>query len=125
MKEFENIQKRMPYSESEEYLDKLVEKATEKAIRQGKTTKPQIRRIYTVMAAAAAVLLLMTIGVMQFHTHEEQLAMVQQESTSLMADNSTTTAEDPGPIDDFLNGLSDEEVQMLAYYEMDDIPEYE
>ncbi len=124
MKEFENIQKRMPYSESEEYLDKLVEKATEKAIRQGKTTKPQIRRIYIVMAAAA-VLLLLTIGVTQFHTQEEQLAMVQQESTSLMADNSTTTAEDPGPIDDFLNGLSDEEVQMLAYYEMDVIPEYE
>jgi hypothetical protein len=33
-------------------------------------------------------------------------------------------AADNGPIDDFLNTLSDDEAQLLAYYDIDEIPEY-
>ncbi len=131
MKEFEDIQKRMPYNESEDYLDQLVERATDKAIREGrksyfqKILTPNVRPLYAGVAAAATVLLLVTIGITQVRTQDEQLAITEQESVSLMADNKTTSAEDAGPIDEFLNGLSDEEVQMLAYYELEDIPEYD
>lgn len=125
MKKFEDIQKRMPYTESEDYLDQLVQKATENAILQGKQPVAKRRSIYTFVASAAAVLLLLTIGITQFRSHDDQMATMQQESSSLMADNGSVSMEDAGPIDEFLNSLSDEEAQMLAYYEMDDIPEYE
>ncbi len=125
MKEFEEIQKRMPYAESEDYLDNLVTSATEKAIRQGQTSKAKVRPLYSALAAAAAALLLVTIGVTQFRSSDEQIAIAEQESLTLLAENTTESAEDRGPIDDFLYSLSDEEVQMLAYYEMVDIPEYE
>ncbi len=125
MKKFEDIQKRMPYTESEDYLDQLVQKATEKAILQRKQPVAKMRSIYTFVASAAAVLLLLTIGITQFRSHDDQMATIQQETSSLMADNGSVSMEDAGPIDEFLNSLSDEEAQMLAYYEMEDIPEYE
>ncbi len=125
MKQFEDIQKKMPYAESEDYLDRLVQKATEEAIRKGKQPATKMRSIYTVVATAAAVLLLFTVGITQFRSHDDQIATIQQETSTLIADNSSVSTEEPGPIDEFLNNLSDEEAQLLAYYEMEDIPEYE
>ncbi len=131
MKEFDDIEKRMPYDEKDEYIDQLVERATEKAIKEGEKSflqrvlEPKVRPLYAGVAAAAVVLLLFTVGITQLRTHEDQVAILQQESEVLMADSSTESADVAGPIDEFLNGLSDEEIQMLAYYEMEDIPEYE
>lgn len=125
MKQVDDIQKRMPYAESEEYLDQLISKATEKAIEQARQPKTKVRSLHTSIAAAAAALLLVAIGVTQFRSNEEQLATVEQESIMLLADNEVATEQDLGPIDEFLNGLSDEEAQLLAYYDIEEIPEYE
>ena len=99
----------MPYKESEAYLNQLISQSTENAISQAPKRTATIRRMRYI-AAAAAVALLVTIGVTQFTgTSEPQMAQTEQ----------------AGPLDEFLNSLSDEEAQLLAYYDIEEIPEYE
>lgn len=108
---FDDIQKRMPYAESEDYLEQLIEKSTEQAILQAKKPKATVRMLRPLMSAAAVVVLLLAIGLTQFRSYEEPVAEVQVE-------------QDLGPIDEFLNHLTDDEAQLLAYYEIEDFPEY-
>jgi len=116
MKEVQNIGKRMPYAESEDYLNGLISQATEQAILQGARGKEQgasgkTRVIRMWMAAAAAALVLIGgVAITYFH---------QNDTEELVAEQTTT-----GPIDHFLDNLTDDEAQQLAYYEIEDIPEY-
>ena len=104
-----NIGKKMPYSENEDYLDGLIDRATERAIKQHVVTKS--RRRWGVMAASAAAvaLLLVSIGLAVMN-NERQLPPV--------------TLQTEGPIDEFLTSLTDEEVAQLPFIEIEEIPEY-
>jgi len=109
MKDFENIGKRMPYTEDKDYVSKLIERTTEAALQQPKAKTVSLRAKW-MAAAAVAVVLLAGAGITYHHqTAETDQPVVAQETT--------------GPIDDFLNNLSDEDVQLLAYYEIEEIPE--
>lgn len=127
MKQFDDMQKRMPYAESKDYLDRLIEQSTEKAIRQATQPKAEVRQLRPLLAVAAAVALLLAIGITQFRSHDEQMLAMQQEQETLglLADNSQEEGQERGPIDDFLSNLTDDEAQLLAYYEWEDVPEYE
>ncbi len=105
---FQEIDKRLPYSESDEYLDGLVERATEEALMH-RAAGPVKRHWALIASAAAAALLVISIGV-RLLNNETQPAAVPLHSS--------------GPIDEFLNTLTDEEVAMLPYYEIEEIPEY-
>lgn len=110
MKEFETIGKKMPYQESSEYLNQLIERTTETAIRQSQRPKDVMRPLLRYVAAAAVVALFVFVGFSLWSpTMEQQVAQSEMSS----------------PVDDFLNNISDEDVQLLAYYDIDDIPEYE
>ncbi|MBQ9556749.1 MAG: hypothetical protein IJV05_11055 [Muribaculaceae bacterium] len=104
---FQDIGKRLPYSESDEYLDGLIERTTEGALRQ-RSASP-VKRHWVLIASAAAALLVIGIGV-KLLNHGSQ--------------SPTVTMQSSGPIDEFLNTLTDEEVAMLPYYEIEEIPEY-
>jgi hypothetical protein len=112
MKDFENIGKRMPYTEREGYVQQLVDRATEQAISQ----KQKARRVSlrTKMAVAATVALLLAGAGITY-----RLAI--QPTTTGVAETEVTAS----PVDDFLNSLSDEDAQLLAYYGIEEIPEYE
>ncbi|QYR09829.1 hypothetical protein [Prevotella sp. Rep29] len=109
MKTFEDIGKKLPYTESDEYLDNLVDQCTENAIRQ-KQTKPKAtyKHLY-VIAAAALLVFLLSVTITHFKNNDRQL----------LADQQVTS-----PIDQFLDGLSDDEVLALNLYDMEEIPEY-
>ncbi len=108
MKDFQDIEKKMPFVESKDYINDLISKSTDIAIRQGGKSKRVSARMW-IASAAASVVILAGIGITYFHS----------------ATSATTTAENTsGPIDHFLNNITDEEVQMIAYYEIEDIPEY-
>ena len=110
MKELsDEIGKKMPYNESEEYLDNLIDRATEQAIKQHAVGRGRHR--WTVMAASAAAvaLLLISIGVTVMNYESRQNAVTLQAE---------------GPIDEFLSSLTDEEVAQLPYIEIEEIPEY-
>ncbi len=62
-----------------------------------------------IVSAVASVAILAGIGIISFH-----------DTTSVFP----TAENETSPIDQFLNDLTDEEVQMIAYYEIEDIPEY-
>lgn len=104
-----DIGKRLPYSESQQYLDDLINKATEQAIMHHAIRGQTSRKSMIIASAAAIVLLLIGIGV----------AVIQHESTQ-----QTVVLQSEGPLDEFLNTLTDEEAAQLQYYEIEEIPEY-
>lgn len=106
---FNDIGKRLPYEENEDYLNKLIEEMTERAIQQQSRSKRFTRLAIMITSAAAVVLLIVGIGISVFNTSNK-------------ADYTVLSSE--GPIDEFLNSLSDEEVAQLPYYEIEEIPEY-
>lgn len=108
MKEFETIGKKMPFAESDEYVRQLINDATEKAISQ---PKAKVVSMHTwLAAAAAAVVLLAGIGITYYNKVAVNAPLVAEQTEA--------------PVEQFLNGLTDEEVQLLAYYEIEEIPEY-
>lgn len=104
MEKFEKISKQMPYEVSEEYLDNLVSRVTEKAVESGKEKKRSYAPYYWAvsLAAAAAILLFVFIGNWRG------------------SDSSKLVAQAESPIDKYLNGLSDDELMQLSYYEVND-----
>lgn len=119
MKEFESIGKKMPYTESEDNLNSLIERATEQAIEKRRKAKavslwPAINRHVRLAVTSAAAILLLVAGI------GYSLINTEQQLTGTMAQT-----EEVGPIDEFLDGISDDEAQFLAYYDLEDIPEYE
>ena len=105
---FNDIEKRMPYRESEEYLSDLIDKSTEKAIMQHSAAGKNWRRLLMAASAAAVALLILGFGLTHFNGRNAQLVSMS----------------DQGPLDEFLSTLSDEEAAQLQFYEMEEIPMY-
>ena len=121
MKELQNIGKKMPYRESQEYLDELIARTTEQAIRnQSSKLKAQSSKFYAV--AAAIVALLVFAGITLWSPSQQPV--VAELLTDTIA-TTTTEIEGEGPIDEFLDGISDDDAQLLAYYEIEDEVEYQ
>ncbi len=111
MKDFETLGKRMPYAESDEYLSSLIERTTETAIQRARKPRTTLRPAFRMAVAAAVAALLVFVGITLWNpmTTAPQVAQAATES----------------PVDDFLNNISDEDAQLLAYYEVEDIQNYE
>ncbi len=108
MKEFQDIEKKMPFVESKDYINNLISKSTDVAISQGEKAHKSSVRMW-VASAAASIVILTGIGITYFHSTTP---------ADIIAENTSS------PIEQFLNNITDEEVQMIAYYEIEDIPEY-
>lgn len=104
----EEVGKKLPYVESEDYLDSLIKSTTENAVAQ---RKPKViaHRWRIAIATAASLALLVTAGV-----------AIMKHHTATVANENITES----PVDEFLNGLSDDDVQLLSYYDIEEIPEY-
>ena len=94
-----DIDKRLPYQESDEYLDSLIDSATEHAITHHAHSHSKWRVTMIKLSAAAVTL---------FNGHTTQ----------------PVTMDNQSPLDEFLNTLSDEEAAQLQYFEIEEIPEY-
>ena len=103
-----DIGKKMPYRESEDYLNDLVNAATEKAITRHASAKRSGHKGLMAISAAAVALVVIGFGIAFFNAKDAQQA----------------TMSSPGPLDEFLNTLSDEEASQLQFYVMEEIPEY-
>lgn len=101
-----DIEKRLPYQESEEYLDALIYRTTQNAITHHAQSRSKRRR--TIMALSAAAVTLLVVGITLFNRQSPQSMPMSSQ----------------GPLDEFLNTLSDEEAVQLQYYEIEEIPEY-
>lgn len=104
-----DIGKKMPYSESQEYLDGLIDRATEQAVKRHAVAGG--KRRWGVMAASAAAVALLLVGI--------GLSVMNNESQ-----RPSVTIQPQSPIDEFLGSLTDEEVAQLPYIEIEEIPEY-
>lgn len=112
MKNFEDYGKKMPFNESNEYVENLMANATENAIRQKrirKSTRLQFPK------AAAAVAAVVVIAATAFWGGQK-----------LYENRNTAIAQTPSasPLDSFLNNISDDEAAQIYYYDIDEIAEY-
>lgn len=110
MKDFKEIGKRMPYTESEDYISSLIEKGIDKAIAEkGSNTNLLFFRRTAIAASAAAAIFVGIFFTFDFSKDSKNVATQIAKSQ---------------PIDEVLNSLSDEQVLALTTYSLDDIPEY-
>lgn len=107
-KTLNDIGKKLPYSENNEYLDSLIDRVTENAIKRHPQLERKRRWRMMASAVAAVAMVLVVVGVTLFNAPMR----------------SNDALQPTGPIDEFLNSLTDEEVAALPYYEIEEIPEY-
>ena len=107
---FSDIGKRLPYQESEDYLNNLIETAADNAISRQNAARKRRHWGLIAISAAASIALIAGVGFTIFN---------QQEQSSVV-----TAVNDSGPLDEFLNSLTQEEAAQLQYYEIEEIPEY-
>ena len=106
MKEFENIQTGLPYKESPEYVEQLVQRCQDAALEEAKPARRTVRPwFYGVASVAVAAAIAVGIFLWTPKNASPDLAL----SSS--------------PIDTFLASLSDEEAAMIVDWPIDDIPE--
>ena len=107
--------KKMPFNETDAYIDKLLKDATEQAIRQSPAKKARTIRmkVYSAVASAAVVLILFGIGWNYFHP----TAAVKEKRLAIKSSTQS-------PLDNFLNNISDSEAEQIDCYVIEDIPEY-
>lgn len=105
----DKIGKRLPYNESDRYVDDLVERTTSEALARRPRSANRRHMGMMVASAAAALALIIGVGITLFHDGQQQ---------------QLSSAANAGPLDEFLNNLSDEEAAQLQYYEIEEIPEY-
>ena len=128
MKKQDTKYQNAPYKENDEYVNALVKSATEKAIAQGKGKKGKKRIILTVTsigAAAACLIAVINTGrIMENRIGTKDNAGKNIAKASISKAVNETNTSDSGPLDDFIAKATDEEKTMIAYYELDEIPEY-
>ncbi len=110
MKEFQNIDKRMPYTEREDYVQQLISQTTERTISLSKHHSLKLRTYRLTAGAAAVIALLVIAGV----------TIVNSPSEKVVAQNTEASS----PMDEFLSTISDEEAQLLANYTIETVPDY-
>ena len=104
MKHPTDIDTRLPYVESDDYVDHLIARCTSNAIEHQHRSPHRMVPLWIISAAASAVLLL-TAGITWWQLQRPATAQTVQ-----------------GPLDQFLDDLSDEDARYITYYEMEEIP---
>ncbi|MCR4853346.1 MAG: hypothetical protein K5893_07140 [Prevotella sp.] len=108
MMTLERIGKKMPYAEKDDYVERLVEDATECAIHEGKSTTARRINMRYVAGIAASVLLLLGIATVWHLNSREPSEPIAQ-------------AQKKDPLGAFLNSISDEEAKQIEFYEIEEI----
>lgn len=110
-----NDMKNNIFSEPDEYVDDLVSHATERAIKNRpiEERRRRMRRMGAWGAATGVVIMILETPIL---SPESEVDMMEAETDAALASAS--------PLDDFLSGVPDDETQYIAYYDIDEIPEY-
>ncbi len=128
MKKQDTKYQNAPYKENDEYVDTLVRKATENAITKGKERKDKKRIILTLTSIGAAAACI-AIALNMSHVTDSGKWIKEKSGQNIAKANTVKTKEastnrSTGPLDKFMAKATDEEKTMIAYYELDEIPEY-
>ncbi|MBQ3636220.1 MAG: hypothetical protein II951_11485 [Bacteroidales bacterium] len=100
---YDNVGRRLPFSETDEYLDNLISRSTEAAIDAPRKSSPT----WYTAAVAASLALIIATGFYFLSFQSPDVYVAEADS-----------------VEDFLYSLSDEDVSLLAFSDYDEIPEY-
>ncbi|MBR1543787.1 MAG: hypothetical protein IJ626_02705 [Muribaculaceae bacterium] len=115
MTQLQDINKKMPYTESDLYVDNLVERCTEQAIKQSNERQFRISPVMKIASVAAAAAIVLAVAVRVISPTTSVGDTGESELTAqLMSDENNATYDENNPIDKVLQSISDEDAQSLA-----------
>ncbi len=115
MAQTQDINKKTPYTESQSYVDNLVERCIEQAIRRGNENRFRISPAMKIASVAAAAAIVIAVAVRVMSPAGSMDGAGENELTAqLMSDESNVTYDENNPIDMVLQSISDEDAQSLA-----------
>ncbi len=103
----EQAGRKMPFNEEDGYVEQLVDRSTEQAIRQSARNRSRTLPLRFVAAIAASVLLLLGATLIWYNTKDEPQTLAKTEQQD--------------PLDNFLNSITDEEASQIEFYEIEEI----
>ncbi len=103
----EQAGRKMPFNEKDGYVEQLVSRTTEQAIRQSARNKAHTVPLRFVAAIAASVQLLLGATLMWYNTQDEPQTLARTEQQD--------------PLGNFLNSITDEEARQIEFYEIEEI----
>lgn len=108
MKDFENIGKKLPYTESQEYISSIIEKGIEVAINAPKieSKKKSNTRVISIVASGIAASIVGFLIVINSQTSNYDKVVKSESLTTV------------------LSNMSDKQIMELPTYSLDEIPEY-
>lgn len=106
MKPFDDINTVLPYKETDEYVGNLVARCSTNAVRKAQASTKSERHLHRPWLYGAVSIAAAAIAIAVF------IWRPNHSSPSL------------SPIDSFLSALSQEEIQMISDWSVDEIPEY-
>lgn len=126
---FNEIGKRLPYGETDEYVSNLVESCTNKAIRSADTKHLRPKFLWlraTKVAAIVAVAVAAALSLKLLTSTNDNATGPEQPATAQNAEYSITDVKHSAPLNEVIAEMSDDQLAMVAYSPTDeiDIPEY-
>ena len=117
--------KRLPYGETDQYVDSLVERCTINAIASTKMKGRKFtgRLWWTASVAAALAIVLTTVINLHSPAIEESAASTPAMQISRV-ECDAESVEQSVPLNVALTQITDDQLASVAYYSTDDIPEY-
>ena len=106
MNEFPQIERRLPYKESDSYIDNLLTKCADKAIASQSKPKPAIVRLKWMWTAAASLLVAATLGFVYLNSESEFDRISKAR-----------------PLDEVLADINEEDIEMFDNLSAINIPE--
>ena len=122
MKDFNEIGKKMPYVESEEYLNTLIDNATTNAIAQKKHGVKNRNVSWIITIAAASIIIFAGVGVSFWPSNKTLFQPIKNTHRPICfwpypPYIIERGPDHEGPVSEFLDNISDFEAQMLYCYE--------
>lgn len=119
MKPIDDIGKNRVFGETEEYVDRIVSQCTEKAIARAKGHRQGLwqRPLYKAISAAAAVLLIVGIGVWLFSAGDDGNVPTTADLTAQLMQDESWQQDDKNAVDNVLLTMSDDDAQNLVCIE--------
>lgn len=119
------VGKRLPYGETDDYVNRLIERCADRAIASAPSRRSaRIRRLWIGWSSAAAVVAVAATAALRVAVHQPRSADEAVAGMAMNIESSAESVERSEPLNVVLTQMTDDQLASITYYCTDDIPEY-
>lgn len=120
---FNQVGKRLPYKESDDYVSGLIERCAEEALKNPKKKRHTAETMWLRIAGVAAVMALVVTVAINLWNQGNASDMQEQQSLA-MVECDAESVNESAPLNEVLTEMTYDQLSLVSYYYTDDIPEY-